>query len=243
MDTLLKKLAKNLAPAFLPLYVRIRPQEVPFMQTPHVNAHHSHKVRFGRYVERRARRAKRDAMADDIRAATNAVRTTGRALEDTIDPVQEAMADRDAADDDLDTTAKTARLTLASRGLDADKKEPYTLIFHQGIAYYTAARLEDEEDRYGELKSRLAEHLPANDEVRISASAAIDTGIAAFKAGISALSTARTEESLAKTRLESAEEAWEKLMTKVYGILVSELGRAAADSFFPKTRASKTKKE
>lgn len=213
------------------------------MQLPKKESHYSHSVRVGRYVERRARRAKRDPMADDIRAATTAVLTAGRALEDTIDPVQEAMADRDAADDDLDATAQNARLTLASRSLGADKKEPYTLIFHKGIAYYTAARLEDEVDRYGELKTRLVEHLPANDVVRTSTIAAIDTGVTEFKTATNALSTARTLESLAKTRLESAQEAWEKHMTKVYGVLLSELGRQAADAFFPKTRSSKTKKD
>ncbi len=79
--------------------------------------------------------------------------------------------------------------------------------------------------------------------MRTSALAAIDTGVIAFKAATNALSTARTVESLTKTRLESAEEAWEKHMTKVYGIFLAEIGRAAAEAFFPKTRASKTKKD
>jgi hypothetical protein len=60
-------------------------------------------------------------------------------------PVHDALADRDAADDALDTIAQNGRLGLASRSLDADKKAPYALIFHKGIAYYTAARLEDQE--------------------------------------------------------------------------------------------------
>jgi len=182
-------------------------------------------------------------MANDVTAATNSVRDNGRALEDTIDPVQEALADRDIADDDLDATAQNARLKLASRGLGADKKPPYTLIFPAGVGYYTAARLEDETSRYGELKSRLVEYLPKDDEVRIATVPAIDDGLAAFNVGTTALTAARTEESLAKTRLEAAEEAWERLMEKVYGLLVADLGRAAAEAFFPKIRTSKPKND
>jgi hypothetical protein len=209
------------------------------MRLPHPEAHYSYGVRVGRYVERRTRTAKRTSMADDVAAATTAVLSAGRALEDTIGPVQEALADRDAADDSLDRAAQTARLALASRGLGADQNAPYTHIFPNGIGYYTAARLEDEISRYGELKSRFVEYLTADDEVRTTAIVAVDAGIAAFTAATEALIAARTEESLAKTRLEMAKEAWERHMTKVYGILVSELGRATAEACFPKTHASK----
>lgn len=213
------------------------------MRLPHPDSHYTHRLRFGRYVERRLRTDKRTAMADDVASSTNAVLSAGRALEDTIGPVQDALADRDAADDALDAAAQAARLGLASRGVGADKKAPYTSIFHEGIGYYTAATLDQEESRYGELKSRLVEHLPANDAVKIAASVAIDAGILAFSAATKTLAAARTQESLAKTRLESAEEAWERQMTKVYGILLAELGRAAAESFFPKARAAKSKSD
>jgi hypothetical protein len=206
------------------------------MRLPHKDAHFSHRTRFGRYVERRLRRDKRLQIANDVCAATADVRTLGRALEDAVDPVQDALADRDATDDGLDTTAQNGRLALASRSLDAVKKAPYTLIFPAGIAYYTAARLEDQDARYNELKSRLAEHLPANDEVRTTAIAAIDTDLLAFKTASATLTSARTEEAMAKTRLDAAEEAWERLMNKVYGILFSELGRKQAEQFFPKVR-------
>lgn len=206
------------------------------MQLPNKDAHFSHRTRCSRYVERRLRRAKRLQLADDVHAATADVQKFGRAVEDTMGPVQDALADRDAADDGLDSTAQNGRLALASRSLDADKKAPYTLIFHKGIAYYTAARLEDQEARYNEFKSRLAEHLPATDEIRKTSISAIDTDLVAFNDASAALTTARTDESLAKTRLEAAEESWERLMNKVYGILFAELGRKAADQFFPKIR-------
>ena len=42
---------------------------------------------------------------------------------------------------------------------------------------------------------------------------------------------------LARTMLD----AWERQMTKIYGVLVSELGKAKAERFFPKVRTKKTK--
>lgn len=213
------------------------------MRLPHADAHYSHRLRFGRYVERRLRTDKRISLADDVALSTTAVLTAGRTLEDTIGPAQEALADRDAADDALDGAAQTARLGLASRKVGADKEAPYTLIFHNGIGYYTAATLDQEEIRYGELKTRLVEHLPANDAIRTSTCSAIDAGILAFKNATTSLNAARNQESLAKTRLDAAEEGWERQMTKVYGLLVAEIGRSAAESFFPKTRTSKSKSE
>jgi len=58
----------------------------------------------------------------------------------------------------------------------------------------------------------------------------------AFTTASTALTTARMEETLAKTRLDAAEEAWERLVTKVYGVLFSELGRKPAEQFFTKIR-------
>lgn len=210
------------------------------MYLPPASAHYSRRVRVGRYVERRLRRAGRVDLADSVKAATTAVRQCGRLLEDADDPVQEALADRDAADDQLDDLAQDARAALAGRSADAAKKPPYNLIFHSGIGYYTAATLDQEVPRYGELAGRLAEHLPETDEVRKATIPALQAGIAAFTTASETLTKARTEEALAGTRLDAAEESWERLLTKVYGLLVADLGKAAAERFFPKK--PKTKK-
>src|SRR5690348_4630524 len=103
-------------------------------------------------------------MAESVTKATLLLRTVGRALEDADDAVQDAIADRDAADDDLDTMAQEARANLAGRGATAVKEEPYTLVYHAGIGYYTAATLDEQHPRYMELKQRVTEHLPASDE-------------------------------------------------------------------------------
>ena len=94
------------------------------------------------------------------------MRDHGRALEDADAPVQEALADRDSADDDLDALAKAARHKLAGRSLEAAKQAPYTLIFAEGIGDFTEAATGDEVQRYTELEARLTAHLPASDAVR-----------------------------------------------------------------------------
>ncbi len=206
------------------------------MRLPPASASHRQAVRFGRYVARRLRQEKLSQLADDATAATNLVRDAGRAWEDADDAIQDALADRDGADDHLDSAAQLARVSLAGRSADAVKKAPYTLVFHAGIGYYTAAPLDREVQRYGELDQRLAEHLPAGDEVRLHASKAIAAGLADFSAATTALQAARTAEALAATKLAAATDAWSNLIEKTYGALFAERGRAEADRFFPKVR-------
>ena len=155
--------------------------------------------------------------------------------------MQDAMADRDATDDDLDTAAQEARVKLAGRSADAVTKAPYTQIFPEGIGFYTAAPLDEENARYSLFSQRLAAHLPANDKVRTTTIPVIETGLADFAKATKDLMTARNASSIADGHLATAEDAWEKQMEKTYGALVVEVGRAAADKFFPKTK-SKSKK-
>jgi hypothetical protein len=211
------------------------------MQLPGSTSHYSACVRYGRYVARRLKRARLTSLANDATKVTAAVLTAGRAAEDADGPVQDAMADRDAADDDLDAGAQDARAKLAGRSADAITKTPYTQIFPDGIGFYTAAPLDEEHARYSLLGQRLAAHLPANDKVRTATIAVIDTGLADFAKATSDLTTGRNASSIADGHLITAEGAWEKQMEKTYGALVVELGRAAADRFFPKTK-TKSKK-
>lgn len=211
------------------------------MRLPDPNAAHPERVRYGRYVGRRLRRAKRTQLATDAEAATALVLQRGREWEDATGPVQEARADRDAADDDLDDTAKDSRGKLAGRSVDAANKAPYTQIFPDGIDYYTAAPLDQEVARYGQLISRFNEFLAPNDEVRTSAVPALTAGIAAFKSATEAVEQALTAQSIASTRLQQAEDAWATLMTKIYGALVADVGKQAAERYFPKIRNGKKK--
>ncbi|MBK9263209.1 MAG: hypothetical protein IPM54_25825 [Polyangiaceae bacterium] len=211
------------------------------MRLPDPDASHNERVRYGRYVGRRLRRAKRTQLATDADAATALVLQRGREWEDAAGPVQDARADRDAADDDLDDTAKDGRARIAGRSVNAAKEPPYTQIFPDGIDYYTAAPLDQEIARYGQLISRMNEFLAPSDEVRTAAVPALTAGIAAFKAATEAVEQALTAQSIASTRLQQAEDAWATLMTKIYGALVADVGKQAAERFFPKIRSGKKK--
>jgi hypothetical protein len=209
------------------------------MRLPDDHAPFADRVRYGRYLGRRLRRAKRTTLATDVEAANAEVLKRGRELEDALGPVQDARADRDAADDDLDDIAQDSRAKLAGRSVDAMKKPPYTNIFPHGIDYYIAAPLDQETARYNEFAQRCTEHLDIEDDIRQNAVPAIGAGITAFKTAYEAVDQALTAEALAFTRLNAAEESWANLVTKVYGALIADVGKKAADRFFPKIRGSK----
>lgn len=211
------------------------------MRLPPASSSYSSLVRYGRYVARRCRRDRLTALATNVETVNAALLDAGRAWEDANGPVQDALADRDAADDELDATAQEVRLKLASVSVDAIKKEPYTQIFPQGIAYYTAATLDQEVARYNELKARITESLPSKDPMRTSVPRSITESLAAYQTATTALEEARTAESMASTKLGSATEAWVRQMEKTYGALVAEVGRARADGFFPKLSARKVR--
>jgi hypothetical protein len=209
------------------------------MQLPPTTSHFSQRVRFGRYVARRLKRAKRDALADDAARATQALKTAGRAVEDAEEPIQDAYADRDASDDELDGVAKEAHTQLGGRSRDAIKSEPFTLIFGDGLGYYTAASASDEETRYGELAARARQHLPAKDPVRVLVDRGVAAGVRAFKDALTALGSAQTQASLAETELERATDAWTRQMEKTYGLLLADVGKAEAERFFPRLRSGR----
>ena len=211
------------------------------MQLPRDTSHFLLIARFGRYVGRRLRRAGKAALSKDTLTAVTTLREKGRAWEDTDDAVQDALADRDASDDDLDTIAQEARNGLAGRAVTATREEPYTLIFQDGIGYYVAAPLDEEETRYTELAERLTAHLPATDPIRKSAVPAIKKGLAAFKAATAELEAAERVQAHARTDLDRAIRGLLRQLEKVYGLLVAEEGKSKAEAFFPKARTAKTK--
>lgn len=213
------------------------------MQLPKESAHYSRTVALTRYVGRRLRRSGKTSVAKDTIAAGALVREMGRAWEDADDLVQEALADRDGADDDLDGIAQDGRANIGGRSATAMKEEPYTLVFPEGVAYYTAAPLDQEETRYSELSERIVAHLPANDPVRKTAPAAIKKGLAAFKAASQELDKAERARSMARTELDRAVRNAHRQLEKVYGAILSEDGKAAAEAFFPKAARNKGKDE
>lgn len=198
-------------------------------------------ARVGTYTARRLRRAKLTTLATGVEKVTEEFVVAARAEEDAEKPVQDAMADRDAADDDLDDVAQEARAQLAGRSRTASNEAPYTLIFPDGVGYYTEAPQDQEATRYGELRLRLATNLDAKDDVRVTTVAAIDAGLKAYGIAGDGLATARNAAALTTTAREMAEQRWREEMEKTYGAIVAQLGKAKAERFFPKVQSAKQK--
>lgn len=212
------------------------------MQLPQINAAYSQRVRYGRYTARRLRRAGFTALAKEVLDASVKLRTLGRALEDADDLVQDALADRDGADDGLDSAVQDARAALAGRSARAVKEEPYTSIFPDGVDYYLDAPVNEEAERYNLLVSRVKEHLPKSDAVGKKLVKDVPAGLTAYAGGVKALAAARSAEALADGKLKSATSAWNKLLERTYGTLVAKVGKFAAEQFFPK-QSKKAKAE
>lgn len=157
-----------------------------------------------------------------------------RAVEDAEFPEEDALADRDAANDELTTTIQSTRLALASRALGADKVAPYILIFPEGISYFIQARLSQQRERYEELHGRLTAFLPAKDPVRVETIPLFVAQLDEWKVAEVSVTTARTALTLAKTRRDAATTSWRETLEKTYGWLVSQVGRQKADRFFPR---------
>lgn len=209
------------------------------MRLPPPSSSYTTFVRYGLYVVRRLRRAGLLSLAKDAERHTLAARESGRAWEDADDAIQAALADRDASDDDLDLTAQSARNTLAGRGVSADREAPYTLIFPDGVGYYLAAPLDQNARRYGELRARLEENLPASDAVRKSAVPALQKGVQDFEAAVKALGDAESAERIAATHARTALRALERQLERTYGALIAEVGKARAERFFPRVRRAR----
>jgi hypothetical protein len=205
------------------------------MRLPGETAGSMVRVTYGRYVWRRLVRAEQDDLANNVSAVTRAVHAAHRAVEDAELPVQEAIADRDADDDDLDETARLVRLQLAARELGADKKRPYTDIFPDGIDYYTGARLSEQGARYTELVAKLESALPATDDLRASTVSKLQSQLSSWKVSEGAVETQRAQLGVARTQRETATEEWTVTLERTYGALVERFGKKKAERFFPRT--------
>lgn len=208
------------------------------MRLPPEKSAYEQYITYGRYVTRRLRRQKLTTQAQDAESVTSKVKALGRAWEDTAEPLQDGLADRDGEDDNLDTIAKELRQVIASRSLDAIRKAPYTEIFPQGVEYYTAAPLDEEEKRYGELQTRLEQFLPEGDALRARIDE-IKKGVAGFREASDEVDSRRGAQAVAKSKLDSAVDSWRSYMNKLHGALISQFDKAAAERYFPKKRAEK----
>lgn len=207
------------------------------MQAPREDSGYGVRVRFGRYVLRRLKRSKLDALATALERANAALKAAGRAAEDALEPVQDALADRDAADSVLDDLAQNARANLAGRSKDAVREEPYTSIFGDGIGYYIAAPADEEEARYRQLIDRVQKNLPAKDPVRVALPKQITAALGEYTKAATSWQKAESAADDASAALRRAGAAWNRQIERTYGALIAEFGRAAAETYFPRARA------
>jgi len=206
------------------------------MRLPNQTAGFGQRVAYGRYVAAQLKRAKKAELAAAVDAATAEVKAAGRAVEDAKEPIQEALAMRDGTDGELDDECQDARLSLASRGVEAMRKAPYTQVFPDGADYYLAAPLGEIAKRYRELAQRLETNLPAGDALRARAPVFMG-GAEAYEIASKQVDAARTALGMARTRRDAVVDDWCALMERTYGALVAEMDRKRADRFFPKARA------
>lgn len=205
------------------------------MQLPAKSAANVQRYNYARYLARRARRSKLPDLEAEVKGVTATLRLAAAAEQEAEELVQDALADRDAGDDELDDLAKRHRQTIEGRGTNANRERPYTDIYPDGIAWYTAAPLAEQRARYELLARRYADHLPEGDPVRSDGTQILDA-LAGWSAAADALAKAELEVAVARAKTARAVADWETTLNRIYFRLAERLGRAAAERFFPRVR-------
>lgn len=203
------------------------------MQLPPMSHSARRFVLFGCYVAAALRRRGLTDLADQVDRSTQEVKHAARTLEDLEEELMRRRAARFATDLDVDDTAQATRFTLASRGRTATQEPPYTKVFHSGIDYYIAARLEDQTARYEELIKLLTSNLAADDPIVVEQVPALTRLLSDWQAAHSAVTSGEADETQASLRVDDAKTALRATGESVYGELTRQLGRKKADSFFP----------
>ena len=190
-------------------------------------------VTHARYVAHSLAVAGRREQSQRIRAAADKLRDLDRAVEDQAVLVFELKADRDFADRKGDVVIRDFRHGINARSRDAIKQPPATRIFPDGVEYYTAAPISEQAERYAELEGRIMAHLPEDDPLRAPTLAGLSDALTAFLAAEGVLRSERRTLSELRLDLRDAREDLIRMLERTWGALVAELGKDAADGFFP----------
>lgn len=204
------------------------------MQLPKLGQNYRHFVRAGFYTARQLVIVGQEAQAEQIRSCTQTLLGYGRACEDQTFKTSEHYADRDAQDRLADEVAQQVRLNLASRDVKAKNSAPYTVIFPDGLAWYTEAPLGDQVERYRTLISRCEANLAQTDPVLTELVPKLSQHLLDWEAAASALTTQLTQETVAKDAEDSCVATWTKLMNDTYYSLSMTYGKGSAERFFTK---------
>lgn len=203
------------------------------MRLPQKSASVSLRLSYGRYLARRLRRAKLSAEEAEVRALSDQMHAAEQAESALEEEVSSLMADRDAADDELDDVTKRHRQAIEGRSTNANKERPYRDIYPDGVAWYTASPLAEQAARYDLLVRRYSEFLPDGDPVRAEAGL-ITQGLAAWKEAAAAIEKAELDIAMARAKTRQAVATWEEGLTRLYFRLGERLGKLQTERFFPK---------
>lgn len=188
---------------------------------------------YGRYVSRRLRRAKlsaEEAEVDTLGAAIQAADQAETALEQEL---FSRYADRDGLDDELDDVSKRHRQAIEGRATNANRERPYTDIYPDGIAWYTASPLAEQVSRYELLVRRYDSFLPEGDPVRAEGPNLLSL-LSAWKEAKAQLDQLELDVAMARAKTAAAVNAWEEGLRRLYFRLAERFGKTQAERFFPK---------
>lgn len=188
---------------------------------------------FGRYLGRRLRRARLADEELEVKRAGLALSEAAAALNEAELVVSDALADRDAADDDLDDLCKRHRQTIEGRVVNAIKLKPYTDLYPDGVAWYVKAPLNEQVSRYELLARRYEGFLPEGDPVRAEAPRVREL-IAQWSASRAEVDRAELDVAMARAKVQQATATWEETVTRLYFRLAEKLGKAGAERLFPR---------
>lgn len=203
------------------------------MRLPHKNASVLSRLNYARYTGQRLRRAKLTSEEDEVKALSTAIRQAELAETALEEELTSLYADRDGCDDDIDDVTKRHRQAIEGRATNANKQRPYTDIYPDGVAWYTASPLAEQVSRYELLVRRYGEFLPEGDPVRAEAPL-ITQALAAWKEASDRLAKVELDLAMARAKTAQAVGAWEEGLRRLYFRLAERFGRAQAERFFPK---------
>ncbi|MEQ1501511.1 MAG: hypothetical protein ABMB14_04730 [Myxococcota bacterium] len=189
-----------------------------------------------RYVGRRLHRSGHDDLHGRIRLVMEALLAASRSVEACGPAIDERMADRDIASDQLQKTADHVRRTLASRGVKAERSKPYTDVLPSGIRPFRTAKVGDEVQLYELLLRRLEVYLPELDPLRTDTVPILRRQIVERVEAESGVDQARAADAFAREARRDAVKALEHAAVSVYGVLLGRVGRDDAARFFPRRR-------
>lgn len=202
------------------------------MYLPRKSARPEARVGHGKYASRKLRTAGYTTEAEVVSAAAQAIRDAVLAYQAADDTLNEAIADRDTVDIELDDVAGAVRLALSARGTNAMKEAPYTDIFPNGSRWVLMAPIAENGPRYRDLLARVQRFLPEDDAARVAFESSITAPLDAWTERVTAVETARREVALAGAAIDAAEDAYDRQIEKVAAALTIELGADRVRRYF-----------